>query len=583
MKRSVRFKTETKVQSDRGWSIGRVHLNVVQPDQQLTGAGPVSVLFHGDLFNQRELSQSIVATGEYRSTAGLIEALYRACGPRFAVQLKGNFCCAVLDDQAHRIHLVSDRFGSYPLYWSHTSDGFAFASEVRALPNAGATTLNPHTVNDLLQFGFPLGDKTLANGVQLLPSASTLTYEWTTDRVSVDRYASWDPAFRATGIDKRAYFDELAQTFTASMKRAVLGSHAYGLSLSGGLDTRVLLSALDDMGVPLSTFTLGENGCADEVIGYQLARLYGSRHEFVPLEERALASLLPMTERMVSLTDGLYTSHGFTEVLALQAFEQSGVTMLLRGHAGELAKASTAWPFHTDAAIFAMRAKNELVPYQLARFESLNHGSVATGLFSERWKDAEDWDYSQRSLNDAYDADLSPVDLCSYVYLHDFHRRVTVPSLEIFREYTEVRLPFADLDLVECLFQGEPAWRNGVEVHQSLIARGKPAYLKIRNPNTGAPAGAGPLQEFVLDKLNTILRRLNVYGYRHYHAFDGWMRRAFLSSAEQVLLAPQSLDRGTLQLKPLRGLFERARGGDAAPDHVLQVLLLVELWQRQQE
>jgi len=53
--------------------------------------------------------------------------------------------------------------------------------------------------------------------------------------------------------------------------------------------------------------------------------------------------------------------------------------------------------------------------------------------------------------------------------------------------------------------------------------------------------------------------------------------------AEKVLLAPESLDRGVLQQKPLRGLFERANSGDAAPDHVLQVLLLVELWQRQQE
>ena len=37
--------------------------------------------------------------------------------------------------------------------------------------------------------------------------------------------------------------------------------------------------------------------------------------------------------------------------------------------------------------------------------------------------------------------DLSPPDLCSYVYLHEYHRRVTVPSLEIFRNVAEVRLP----------------------------------------------------------------------------------------------------------------------------------------------
>src|SRR5262249_24759699 len=283
---------------------------------------------------------------------------------------------------------------------------------------------------------------------------------------------------------------------------------------------------------------------------------------FVPLEEHYLADLLPLTSRMVSLTDGMYTSHGFTEVLALQAFEQSDFTVLLRGHAGELAKASTAWPLHTDTAVFEIRTAEELLRHLVAGFEALNHPSAAQGLFTPQWGAAWDPARAGVSMKRTMDIDVSPPNLCSYIYLHEFHRRVTVPSLEIFREVVEVRLPLADVDFIECLFQAPPEWRNGVSVHQSLIARGKPEYLKIRNPNTGAPAGAGPLQEFVLDKVNTVLRRLNVYGYRHYHAFDGWMRRSFLEIAEQVLTAPPSLDRALLQPQALLAVLERAKSGD---------------------
>src|SRR5262249_33568498 len=158
--------------------------------------------------------------------------------------------------------------------------------------------------------------------------------------------------------------------------------------------------------------------------------------------------------------------------------------------------------------------------------------------------------------------DLSPPDLCTFIYLHEYHLRVTVPSLEIFRNVVEVRLPLADVDFVECLFQAPPPWRNGVEIHQSLIARNTPAYLKIRNPNTGAPAGAGPMQEFVLDKVNSLLRRLNIYGYRHYHAFDGWMRGMFLQMAQHVLLSSETLDRGLVHEQRLRALIAAACAGD---------------------
>jgi hypothetical protein len=246
-----------------------------------------------------------------------------------------------------------------------------------------------------------------------------------------------------------------------------------------------------------------------------------------------------------------------------------------------LAKASTAWPLHTDPQIFAMQSKEQLVPYLLARLGSLNHGQLARGVFASSYAEAADELVATQALQNSIDVDLSPPDLCSYLYLHEYHRRVTVPSLEIFRNVVEVRVPLADADFIECLLQAPPKWRDGVEIHQTLIARNGPEFLKVRNPNTGAPAGAGPRLEFVLDKLNTILRRLNVYGYRHYHAFDGWMRQAFLQTTRNVLLHPETLDRGVVKESAVKILVERAEAGDAAPDHILQVLVLVELWQRE--
>src|SRR5262249_35585531 len=152
-----------------------------------------------------------------------------------------------------------------------------------------------------------------------------------------------------------------------------------------GLDTRVLLSALDRMHVPLTTVTLGGRGCADEVIGYELARLSRSTHRFVPLEEGYLSELLPMAQKMVSLTDGMYTSHGFTEVLALRSFGETNFDVLLRGHLGELAKAGTAWPFHTDATVFGLSSPEQLISHLLACLEQTNHGSQAENLFADEW------------------------------------------------------------------------------------------------------------------------------------------------------------------------------------------------------
>jgi len=586
---SPRLTTETRVDTAQRWALGRVHLGVLQPDAQLADGGSVHVLFHGDLHNQRELESALQKAGEAVSGASsIIAALYRRHGADFARSLKGAFCAAVLDDATSEVVLATDPLGSYPLYWFTAANRFVFASELHAALRAHPRpTLNARTVADLLKFAFPLGDKTLADGVEMVPAGATLTYRAATNTVAVSRYSSLVDLFAPSGIAERDYNEAIKEAFAISMGRVTSGSHRYGLSLSGGLDTRVMLSALDRLRVPLSTFTLGGRGCADEVIADELSAMAHTRHRFVALDDQYLGDLRPTIERMVRLTDGMYVSHGFTEMLALRGFEESDSTVLLRGHAGELAKASTAWPLHTDARIHAMRTKDEFVPYLLSRITHVSRGDAAREVFSDEWVKTLDGSDARASLEASLaGADLPPADLCSYIYLKEYHRRVTIPSLEIFRTATEVRMPFADVDFLRAVLQGPSRWRDGVKIHQMLIAANGPKYLRVRNPNTGAPAGAGPLREAIFDKVNTVLRRLNVHGYRHYHSFDGWMRTTLLDLADKVLLSEETLDRGVFSASKLRATMAQARQlgahqGATEHDDLLQTLVLVELWQRQ--
>jgi hypothetical protein len=117
-------------------------------------------------------------------------------------------------------------------------------------------------------------------------------------------------------------------------------------------------------------------------------------------------------------------------------------------------------------------------------------------------------------------------------------------------------------------------------VHQRLTRAGLPRLARVRNSNTGAAADAGPLAEFVFDKLNTALKRLNVRGYRHYHNFDDWMRSGLLDSVEAELLAPSARVRSFVEATTVKELIRQTRGGGADRSYLLQVLLILELWLR---
>jgi hypothetical protein len=230
-----------------------------------------------------------------------------------------------------------------------------------------------------------------------------------------------------------------------------------------------------------------------------------------------------------------------------------------------------------------MQSKDEFVPYMQGRLDSYYHGSALKGVFKGEGAEIFNNGHARHTLERIVDhVPLAPADLCSYLYLHEYHRRVTVPSLEIFRHVVDVRLPLADPDFLDVVLKGRRTWREGTDIHRALIAANGRKYLGVRNPNNGARAGAGPREEWVFDKLNSILRRLNVYGYRHYHDFfGGWMRQAFLDSVERVLLGPESLSREHVQPERLKALVNEAKQGANEHDHVLQVLTSVELWQQE--
>jgi asparagine synthase (glutamine-hydrolysing) len=557
---------------------------LVRPARNRPGAEPARpAWYQGTLYNHTALRQQLDDAGPLETAADVAAALYARHGRSGVVQLDGAFAVAIADDARGRFVLATDTVGNCPIYWKADASGLVFASDVSAVLRgaAGSSRLDVQAVAEYLTIGQVMGDRTLADGVRLLDPGTVLEYDVATGAVTTTPYVRLDTLFGATGVDRRQYTEAVQAAFTAAVDRALSGSAPIGLSLSGGLDSRAILSAVNGRASGITTYTLGVEGCADQVIADRLSRIAGTRHHFFRLDDAYLRDFLPNMAAMVSATDGLYLSHGLTEMLALHFLEETGIAVLLRGHGGELAKARLAWPLHTDDRVYQMKALAELAPYLAARANYITPGIALGDLLTPDIARA-----AGRGSADAIEAalkglTLSPAEACSYLYLHELHRRFTVPSLELFRTQVEVRLPFVDPSFLRVLLAAPAEWRDSTDIHQALIRSGIPRLVKVRNSNTGAPADAGRLTELALDKMNSVLKRLNVRGYRHYHNFDGWMRRMLLATVEAELLAPGARIRGVVSESALRKALTETRDGVSDRSYLLQVLLILELWQRE--
>jgi asparagine synthase (glutamine-hydrolysing) len=539
-----------------------------------------SVVFHGVLHNEAALRREVSDVGPTDGLPLLIATLYGLHGLEFVEHLEGEFCVALVDPDQQRLCVATDPIGNYPIYWRVDHDGGIFSSDLSALLKAtpAAGHLNLRAVADYLTIGAVLGNKTLVEGVYALDPGTILVYDIRLATAALRPYVGLQTFFQNKVTDKRRYLEALQAEFERAVARATRAARPVGLSLSGGLDSRAILGAIGADAKRLRTYTLGVEGCADQVIAADLAAIAGTRHEFFRLDSAYLRDFLPNMARMVSITDGMYLSHGLTEMLAIEFLDRTGIEVLLRGHGGELAKAHLAWPLHTDPHVYTLRSSDELVRYLAPRANYVTPNLALSQVLTPAAAAAAGSGSADSFAQVLKDTVLSPSESCSFLYLRELNRRFTVPSLELFRTRVSVRLPYLDPLFLRVLLAAPPEWRDATEIHRRLTGA-NPKLLKVRNSNTGANADAGPLAEFVLDKANTLLKRMNVRGYRHYHDFDGWMRKMLLESVETELLAPTARVQAFVARPVLETLIRESREGIHDRSYLLQILLILELWQ----
>ena len=142
--------------------------------------GSCALIFNGAIYNYVELRKQLEDGGHSfdssSDTEVLIEA-YKEWGTGCFERLNGMWAVAIYDFKRRALILCRDRAGKKPIYWTRTSHGVCFASEIKALLAIGEVSArrrpNERAVRAFLIDGLrDLDNETCFEGVYSLPPAS---------------------------------------------------------------------------------------------------------------------------------------------------------------------------------------------------------------------------------------------------------------------------------------------------------------------------------------------------------------------------------------------------------------------------
>ncbi len=309
----------------------------------------VAVVFNGELYNYRELRERLKLSGHRFSTNSDTEILvhgWEEWGEDLLGELRGMFAFALLDLRKHFatvpiLFLARDPLGIKPLYYTRTGQGFAFASELRALLACGAVkrNLSPDALTSYLLFGSVSEPVTLVEGVFSLPPGHALLLH-VPDRRRTPRVRPWwDPTRSSAARDPKRPHDftaassRLRTLLEDSVRAHLIADVPVGLFLSSGLDSGAIavLAARAQQGIQSFTLTFPDTVYDEGPLAKLVAQRSGTRHTEVPLHAGDIPARID--EAIAALDQP--TMDGINTYFVSWAARQVGLKVALSGLGGD--------------------------------------------------------------------------------------------------------------------------------------------------------------------------------------------------------------------------------------------------------
>ena len=202
--------------------------------------------------------------------------------PRLA-DTSGAFGFACHDAASDSLCLLTDKLGIRPLFVYCASDRVWFSSSLRVMERLPAVrkVMDLRAMTETAFFGWPLGDRTAYVDIRVLRPGERLRID--ASRVHADYYWRWNTLPAWQGSREECVTDLATRFRTAIRRRRRADKRVFSL-LSGGLDSRMIATALREQGTEVVACNFSPIGTQDQVYSREAAKALGCHYSSLPLE-----------------------------------------------------------------------------------------------------------------------------------------------------------------------------------------------------------------------------------------------------------------------------------------------------------
>ncbi len=317
--------------------------------QPMTSAsGRFTITFNGEVYNFGAIRKELDAAGKSPAWKGssdteVMLAAIEAWGLEGALEhFVGMFAFALWDARERRLHLVRDRVGIKPLYYSTTEAGLCFGSELKALRHFPGfrTSINRPALAGYLRSNCVPGEQSIFEGSHNVPPGAILTFEGPGGTARRTQY--WDPSKvvrEAQANPFRGSLDEAVEEVDAllrdSIRLRLVADVPLGAFLSGGIDSSTVVALMQAQSErPVHTFSIeNESSEFDEGDAARaVARHLNTHHTAFTVTAKDALAVIP---RLPTMYDEPFADSSQIPTFLVSQLARRDVTVALSGDGGD--------------------------------------------------------------------------------------------------------------------------------------------------------------------------------------------------------------------------------------------------------
>jgi asparagine synthase (glutamine-hydrolysing) len=305
--------------------------------------GDVTLVFSGEEFSRPGTIDMLRAKGHVLDHQGPSYLVHRyEEEPAFPQQLNGRFHGVVADRIRGTAQLFNDRYGLHRLYYHEAKDAFYFAAEAKAILKVRPElrVIDDRGLGEFIACGCVLENRTLYRDIGLLPPGSAWSFrngalETKSSYFNPKEWEEQEP------LGMEEYYSGIRDAFVSNLPRYFNGRERVGMSVTGGLDTRIILAwhKAEPNSLPCYTWGSMYRDHEDVKLGRRVAKVCGQPHHVITAGAEFLSRFDHYAERSVYLSDAcvdlarspdLYVQEKARDIAPVRMVGTYGSEILLR-------------------------------------------------------------------------------------------------------------------------------------------------------------------------------------------------------------------------------------------------------------